>query len=200
MKTTMMMTTGLCFLLSGFGVARADVAVGVSASMVVEPAVPVPTFVPPSPPSLLPQAPVPVHPIAPAPRVVETIPVATGGQWVYTAQYGWLYMPYGERFVLTQTAAPYAYVYYPSFGWRWLVAPWLAGSGPYPYFGAHGPFAYGWYRGLQQRHPMVVHYAHLGHRPIATPVRLPVRPVHGVRAVAPRAPMHTALAPRGGRR
>lgn len=63
------------------------------------------------------------------------------GQWVYTTQYGWVYMPYGDQYVSPGTAADpyaYAYAYYPDNGWTWLSAPWLSGSGPYPYSGDLG--------------------------------------------------------------
>ncbi len=187
MKNTVMIPAALCFLLSGLGAARADVAVGVSANLIVEPTTPLPAFVPAAPVQL---PPAPVVGYAPAPSEV-----VTGGQWVFTAQYGWLYMPYGSRYVVTPAAGPYAYVYYPSYGWRWLSAPWVVGTGPYPYFGVHGPYAYGWYRGLHRGHPMAVHYASLGHRPFAgaRPVA-PIRPHAG--PFAPHAPAHPAVAPR----
>jgi hypothetical protein len=199
---TMIIPAGLCFLLSGLGVARADVAVGVSASLVVEPTAPVPIIVPPAPPAQLPPAPVRVHYVAPAPRAVATTQVVAGGQWVFTAQYGWLYMPYENRYVLTHAAGPYAYVYYPSYGWRWLAAPWIVGSGPYPYFGARGPFAYHWYRSLSRaRHPMAVHYARVNQRPRPAPrATFPVRPAHGARAVTPHAPTRATPAPRSASR
>lgn len=189
---TMMIPAGLCFLLSGLGVARADVAVGVSASLVVEPTVPVPTFVPAAPPVHVPPAPV----YAPA-AVVETGPVVTGGQWVFTAQYGWLYMPYDSRYVVNYAAGPYAYVYYPSFGWRWLASPWVVGAGPYPHFGVHGPFAYRWYRGLEHaHHPWAAHYAEVHHRPYVA-----ARPAAPMRAHSPAfaphpAPPRPMIAPR----
>src|SRR5689334_7360187 len=37
------------------------------------------------------------------------------------------------------------YVYYPAYGWRWVVAPWVWGIGPRPYFGFYGWARYGWY-------------------------------------------------------
>jgi len=195
---TMIIPAGLCFLLSGLGTARADVALGVSASLVVEPSVPVPVIVPPAPPVHLPPAPVQVHYAAPVPHAVAGTQVVTGGQWVFTAQYGWLYMPYGNRYVLSHAAGPYAYVYYPSHGWHWVAAPWIVGSGPYPYFGARGPFAYHWYRGLSRaRHPMAVHYARVSRpaRPIPR-ATAPVRSAHGARAVTPRTPSRATPVPR----
>jgi hypothetical protein len=39
----------------------------------------------------------------------------------------------------------YAYVYYPSGGWRWVLSPWVLGWGPRPYWGAWGVARFGWY-------------------------------------------------------
>jgi hypothetical protein len=77
-------------------------------------------------------------------------PTATG-QWVFTSQYGWVWMPYGNQYVdegYSGSPSPYAYVYAVNIGWSWVAAPWLWGWGPYPYFGIRGPHYYGWYRGL----------------------------------------------------
>jgi hypothetical protein len=182
---TMMIATGLCLLFSGLGVARADVGVGFSAGLIVEPRVPVPAVLPPLPPAALPPAP---GYVAAPPRVAIASP-ATDGQWVFTSQYGWLYMPYGSRYVVT-SASPYAYVYAPTFGWRWLSAPWVIGSGPYPHFGSQGPFAYAWYRGLRADHPMAVHYSHVGGRFPAAPRAIPAYRPSGMRPVALPAPVH----------
>jgi hypothetical protein len=207
MKIMMTTSAVLCLLFSGSGIARADVLVDVSGSVAVTPAVPVPVYVPAAPPVAPPLAPFQVRAVAPVPRVAATV----GGQWVYTGQYGWVYIPYGDQYVYTHTAGAYAYVYYPRFGWRWLAAPWTVGSGPHPYFGAHGPFAYGWYRGLHRaRHPWAVHYANAHGGPahgrpwvgraaapaaarrVARPVgaRVPARAMvpHSVRATAPARP------------
>jgi hypothetical protein len=73
------------------------------------------------------------------------------GQWVYTGQYGWVFMPYGDQYVYEGSSYdeyPYSYVYYPSYGWAWLAAPWVWGWGPYPFFGVWGPGRFGWYNGL----------------------------------------------------
>jgi hypothetical protein len=200
MTKMMMIPAGLCFLLSGWGTARAEVAI--SASLVITPPIPVPTFVPPAPLLTPPVAPVAHYA---APRPVAASPVVTGGQWVYTSQYGWIYMPYGDQYAYSHAASSYAYVYYPAFGWRWLAAPWIIGSGPYPHFGAHGPFAYGWYRGLSHAgHPWGEYYAHLHGRPYVAPrAAVRDRPVHvggaptvGAPARPPLAPARPNLAPR----
>jgi len=70
------------------------------------------------------------------------------GQWVYTQQYGWIWMPYGDAYSSVPASGsgePYQYVYYPSYGWTWIGAPWIWGYGPWPYFGAFGPARFGWY-------------------------------------------------------
>ena len=72
----------------------------------------------------------------------------TSGQWVYTQQYGWVWMPYGDAYSYVPPdgeGEPYEYVYYPDYGWTWIVAPWIWGFGPWPYFGVFGPAHFGWY-------------------------------------------------------
>src|SRR3954466_15119527 len=85
-------------------------------------------------------------------RAPYTQPVPrTAGQWVFTGQYGWVWMPYGTQYVDEGSASadvPYAFVYTVRVGWCWVAAPWVWGWGPYPYFGVRGPRYYGWYRGL----------------------------------------------------
>ena len=76
------------------------------------------------------------------------------GQWVYTAQYSWVYMPYGDQYVSDGTATdsnPYEYAYCPGQGWTWLSAPWVIGWGPYPYYGTLGAGNYAWVHGRQGR-------------------------------------------------
>ena len=88
--------------------------------------------------------------LPPGPSAAPIAP-REGGQWVYTAQYGWVWMPYGTRYVdegVYGGHSPYQYIYSVSLGWSWLAAPWLWGWGSYPYFGAWGPSRFGWYRGL----------------------------------------------------
>ena len=83
---------------------------------------------------------------------------AARGQWVHTDQYGWVWMPYGENDVYTPpTGHPYMFVYYPAYGWRWVVAPWVWGSGPSVYFGPIGPRRYVWF-GARHRYYRPWHY------------------------------------------
>src|SRR4029079_230546 len=54
------------------------------------------------------------------------------GQWVYTSQYGWVWMPYGAQYTYEPSYAgayPSSYVYYPAYGWTWVAAPWVWGFG-----------------------------------------------------------------------
>ena len=91
----------------------------------------------------------------PAPPAETTAQAATPtGQWVYTSQYGWVWMPYGDAYDYVPPngeGEPYEYVFYPDYGWTWVVAPWVWGIGPWPYFGVFGPghfrwYAHGWWR------------------------------------------------------
>src|SRR5439155_187549 len=87
---------------------------------------------------------------APAPPPALAAPQQTGPR-VYTNQYGWVWMPYGQQYVDEGTygaSSPYQYVYCVGLGWSWVAAPWLWGWGAYPYFGVWGPSHFAWYRGL----------------------------------------------------
>jgi hypothetical protein len=110
----------------------------------------------PAPQPVQPPGPAPTDVIPPAPTDHPTPPDQTlnkseqapaTGQWVYTNQYGWVWMPYGSAFtsVPANGDVPNMYVYYPSVGWTWVVAPWVWGWGPMPYFGAYGYGRFGWY-------------------------------------------------------
>jgi len=99
---------------------------------------PAPEAPPPPPPLEVPSPP-------PAPDV-EAQPGEPPGEWIYTDQYEWVWMPYGNdyAFVPRDGSAPDMYLYYPPVGWCWVIAPWVWGSGPMPRFGAHGP-RFGWW-------------------------------------------------------
>jgi hypothetical protein len=84
------------------------------------------------------------------------------GQWVYTDQYGWVWMPYSDAYTYAPAdgyGEPYMYVYYPAYGWSWVVAPWVWGWGPWPFFGVGGPWHFGWYGHGWWRSPWHWHYA-----------------------------------------
>ena len=70
------------------------------------------------------------------------------GQWVTTAQYGTVWIPYDRQYVYVSAdpqVYPEQYVYYPVYGWRWVVAPWVYGYGPQPRWGPGGVVMFSWY-------------------------------------------------------
>jgi hypothetical protein len=80
-------------------------------------------------------------PSASAPAVQLAPPRPKQGEWTYTAQYGWLWMPYERNYtyVVDGTDTASMYVFYPHYGWRWINAPWVIGIGPTPRWGPRGP-------------------------------------------------------------
>jgi hypothetical protein len=117
---------------------------------------------------------------------------------VYTYQYGWLWMPYEDRYTYVppvRYAVPYAYLYYPAYGWGWVAAPWICGVGPWPYFGVGVAFNFGWYSGAYWSHSSHSHHAYGYARP--APWHRPA-PAPGYRRTAP-APRYGQLAPGSAR-
>lgn len=98
------------------------------------------------PPTPAPNQPPPPPSQIPAPPASGT-PAQVPGQWVYTQQYGWIWMPYGDTYTREgpEGSPPNMYVYYPAGGWCWLAAPWVWGWGPWPFFGVLGPVRFGWW-------------------------------------------------------
>jgi hypothetical protein len=97
---------------------------------------------PASPPAAAPA------PLPPAPAATVTAQAVPEGQWVFTDQYGWVWMPYGARYTHAPNdgdVPPYMYVYEPAVGWGWVVAPWVWGWGPSPYFGIYGGLRFSWW-------------------------------------------------------
>jgi uncharacterized membrane protein YgcG len=141
------------------------------------PQAPVPQAAPPeAPPGTAPEAQAPAEPAQAQPPAAPDPPqvsaeMTSQGEWVYTAQYGWTWVPYGS----TTTAVgdePYAYLYTPSFGWRWFVSPW--GIGPFHYGAwgwgpSWGPryWPHGWAGGhyAPYVHGGVVHFAPRAYAP-----------------------------------
>lgn len=119
----------------------------------VTPDVPAPSWTPPPP------AGTPAPPQAQAQQAAPVPP----GQWVYTAQYGWIWMPHAEGYTsvpATGSGQPYAYVYYPAYStWTWVAAPWIWGFGPWPVFGVWGPARFAWYGHGWWRSPARWHHA-----------------------------------------
>src|SRR5262249_48027621 len=112
---------------------------------------------PPSPPPTnqpaMPGAPAPPPPEQENASVAAAEP-SNQGQWAYTDQYGWIWTPYSDSYVYVPKsgAVPQMYVYSPSVGWTWVVAPWVWGLGPQPYL-AFGPSRFAWWgRGFGHWH------------------------------------------------
>ena len=106
---------------------------------------------PTPPPSAAPSAEPP-----PPPAAVQAAP---DGQWVFTNQYGWVFMPYAETYTYVPAAGDaLAYVYGPAFGWRWLSAPWVFGLGPRPFWGPRGDARFVW-----RADPSFTHRAFVAH-------------------------------------
>ena len=164
MKTKMIGFVVLLLLESGLALAQEeatapnDPAMNQAAStpQAVVPTGPAPIQMPPPPPAQPPPPPVqqveqqPQQAAAASPSPLPEQVAA--GQWVYTNQYGWIWMPYGTQYTYEgagdNEAQPYSYAYYPAYGWTWLAAPWVWGWGAYPYFSVGGPWHFAWYRGL----------------------------------------------------
>lgn len=80
------------------------------------------------------QAPAPAQA---APPVQEAAPQ---GQWVWTEEYGWIWVPAGAQSYAVG-GDPYVYIYTPVYGWTWYASPW--GWGPY-YYGVWAHRPWGW--------------------------------------------------------
>jgi hypothetical protein len=96
-----------------------------------------------------------------APEAQAQAQSGQSGHWVYTQQYGWVWMPYGDEYTSVPAdgyGEPYEYVYYPSYGWTWVVAPWIWGWGPWPFFGAVGVAHFGWFHHGWWRTPWRWHF------------------------------------------
>lgn len=141
----------------------------------------------PSPPEESPPSPPDTPPPPPQDAQASPAPPGASGQWVYTQQYGWLWMAYGDAYAYVPpsgTGEPYAYVYYPFYAaWTWVAAPWIWGWGPWPYFGVYGPYHYAWYHHGWWRYPTHWHYAPAGVFHAGRPgyyAAHPAVPAHGI--------------------
>ncbi len=171
MKTSFEALAAIAAILLGPTLARPDdVAAGQAPASSMQPAeAPGVQAQPdaPAPPSPQPTEPPPTSPPqtppAPPPQQQAQPPAtsAPAGQWVYTYQYGWVWMPYGDAYTYVPPdgyGQPYTYAYYPVVGWTWIVAPWVWGWGPWPYFGVYGAWGFGWYGHGWWRYPWRWHY------------------------------------------
>jgi hypothetical protein len=64
------------------------------------------------------------------PSASDWVRAYPGGQWVYHATNGWIWIPAGAA-ATGLDGIPYTYLYTPRFGWTWYVSPW--GWGHYHY-------------------------------------------------------------------
>jgi hypothetical protein len=55
-------------------------------------------------------------------QVVAEAPTSQG-QWVWTEQYGWVWVP-ADAVPLAVQGEPYVYLYTPTYGWTWFDSPW----------------------------------------------------------------------------
>jgi hypothetical protein len=108
-----------------------------------EPEEPAPSEAPPPPPANIPPPPG----IATSEEPPPPAPSDSEGQWVYTGQYGWTYMPYAQpyTYVAPSGELAYTYVYGPGLGWRWALSPWVLGWGPRPWWGVRSYRRFVWY-------------------------------------------------------
>ena len=133
-----------------------SLALATGAVAQTQPSTPAPASQPPPPPD---PAPPTAQPIEPPPAATSAPPLSSNvaGEWVYTTQYGWVWMPYDQQYthVVEDSGTAYEFVFYPAFGWRWVLAPWIYGIGPRPYF-VRGPVHFAWYaRPWFRGHPLV---------------------------------------------
>jgi len=88
----------------------------------------------------------PARPVEKQPATSSATTRATDGQWVFTQQYGWVWIPYDRSYTyIGPEDYPYSYIYYPTVGWCWLYSPWIYGWGPGPYWGPYGRVHFAWY-------------------------------------------------------
>ena len=121
-----------------------------------QPVAPPPESQPPPPPAAAPPTSQPIEPPQ-ATGNTSAAPSSVPGEWVYTTPYGWVWMPYDQQYthVVETSGVAYMFVFYPGFGWRWVLSPWVFGLGPRPHF-AHGPGRFAWYaRPWFRAHPLV---------------------------------------------
>ena len=121
----------------------------------VQPPTAPPDMQPPMPPGQPPPPPVQAQAQAQPPTQQASMPAqapqpGVGGQWVYTDQYGWVWMPYGDQYTYEGTSTTPPHIPMSTIQLRLDVAGGSVGLGwgAYPYFGVRGAVGFGWYRGL----------------------------------------------------
>jgi len=84
-------------------------------------------------------------PAGEAPSSSQWVRSYPDGQWVYTSDYGWVWIPAGA----TSSEAdglPYAYLYTPHIGWTWYLSPWGWGAYSFGLWVTHPWRPWGWSR------------------------------------------------------
>lgn len=79
-----------------------------------------------------------------------------GGRWVYTIDYGWIWIPTQAQSVTVETV-PYAYLYTPTYGWTWYVSPWGFGAYTFGPWVRHVWRPAGWHHGWVAHPRVIVH-------------------------------------------
>jgi hypothetical protein len=69
------------------------------------------------------QPPAPPAPPAPAPPPPPAARRIAAGQWVYSDESGWMWVPAGASPSYVD-GVPYVYLYTRTHGWTWYVSPW----------------------------------------------------------------------------
>jgi hypothetical protein len=105
-----------------------------------------------------PQAVVRPHEVAPNPETRWVHSYSTG-QWVYTSDYGWVWVPNGASSTLVD-GVPYAHLYTRGHGWTWYVSPWGFGTYRYGEWVTHPWRPNGWHDSDWVAHPQVVTRIH----------------------------------------
>jgi hypothetical protein len=77
-------------------------------------------------------------------EVMPTYEASGQGQWVWTTDYGWVWVP-AEAMPYEVRGEPYVYLYRPTLGWTWFASPW-GWDGPIGGWGYARPW-YGSYWG-----------------------------------------------------
>ena len=86
------------------------------------------------------------YPAPPPPPPPDAVPAPQqSGQWLYTQEYGYVWMPYGDQYVTQGPAGPAAYVFGAGIGWRWVAAPWLYGPRFHYWRGFYPRYRFGWH-------------------------------------------------------
>ncbi len=84
------------------------------------------------------------------------------GQWVFTTEYGWIWVPAGATSA-AEEGVPYSYLYTPTYGWNWYISPWGAGAYHYGVWVRRPWHPVGWRGGWVAGPHVFVHLG--GHAP-----------------------------------